>query len=352
MSGTLYSLVRSALFCLPAEASHGFALTALNLTHKLGLSGLLAADVSRLAQPKKVLGIEFPHLLGLAAGLDKNADHIDALQALGFGFLELGTLTPRPQPGNPKPRLFRIKSEQALINRMGFNNKGIEHACRQIGRRRSRGILGINLGKNFDTPVEQASNDYLIGLRRCYDLADYVTINISSPNTPGLRRLQFGDELNLLLDKLKTEQAALTQSSGRYVPLLIKMAPDLSTPEIKACCAGLLRHGIDGVIATNTTLDRSRITSSQYASEAGGLSGAPLTESATAVIAQIKSHVGDRLPIIGVGGIMSAEDAIAKLNAGADLLQIYSGFIFNGPALITDILRALLTIDSTARPRD
>lgn len=334
----LYRILREILFCLPAEASHDVALRAMALGERLGLSGLLAAR--GVGEPCTVMGIEFPHRVGLAAGLDKNADYVDALAALGFGFLEVGTLTPRPQPGNPKPRLFRLAAEQAIINRMGFNNKGIEHACARLARRRSQGVIGINIGKNFDTPVQQAVQDYQICLHACYALADYVTINISSPNTPGLRSLQLGDELNRLLDTLKQEQANLTAKHGRHVPLLVKLAPDLSEQELKSCCDSLTSRAIDGVIATNTTLNRSRIADSPYAGEAGGLSGAPLTEAATAVIAGIKSHVGSRLPIIGVGGIMSAADAQAKLDAGADLLQIYSGFIYHGPQLIDDILRA------------
>lgn len=335
----LYSLLRELLFCLPPEASHTAALRAMAIGNQLGVSGLVAARGA--GEPCTVMGIDFPHRVGLAAGLDKNADYVDALAAMGFGFIEVGTLTPRPQPGNPQPRLFRLRAEQAIINRMGFNNKGIEHACARISRRRSKCVVGINIGKNFDTPMEQAALDYLKCLQTCYALADYVTINISSPNTPGLRSLQLGDELNRLLDTLKQEQALLATRHKRYVPLLVKLAPDLSEPELKSCCDSLTSRAIDGVIATNTTLDRSHIQNSPYAGEAGGLSGAPLTEKATQVIARIKSHVGNRLPIIGVGGIMTAADAQAKLAAGADLLQLYSGFIYSGPALVDDILQAL-----------
>ncbi len=325
------------LFCLPAEASHDVALKAMAVSHRLGMSGLLASSGS--GESCTLMGIKFPNRVGLAAGLDKNADYVDALSALGFGFVEVGTLTPRPQPGNPKPRLFRLQKERAIINRMGFNNKGIAHACEQLEKRHSCGIIGVNIGKNFDTPVEQAAQDYLKCLQACHQLADYVTINISSPNTPGLRSLQFGDELNRLLDTLKQEQAVLTTRNGRYVPLLVKLAPDLTEQEIKSCCDSITSRSLDGIIATNTTLDKTRIANSPYAVEAGGLSGAPLTEKSTAIIAAIKSHVGKRLPIIGVGGIMSADDARAKLQAGADLLQIYSGFIYKGPALIDDILQ-------------
>lgn len=335
----LYKALRELLFCLPAETSHTVALQAMAAASQLHLSGLLAARTA--GEPCQLLGIHFPHRVGLAAGLDKNADYVDALAAMGFGFIEVGTLTPRPQAGNPKPRLFRLRAEQGIINRMGFNNKGVEHACAQLARRSSQGVVGINIGKNFDTPVEQAAQDYLLCLRTCYPRADYVAINISSPNTPGLRSLQLGDELNRLLDALKQEQANLKTRYERYVPLLVKLAPDLSAAELRSCCDSLLSRAIDGVIATNTTLDRSRIPDSRYKAEAGGLSGAPLTGASTAVIAQIKSHVGTRLPIIGVGGIMSAADAQAKLDAGAELLQLYTGFIYHGPALIDDILRQL-----------
>lgn len=312
----------------------------MNLSRRLGLSALLAADTERFAQAKTVMGIKFPHLVGLAAGLDKNADYIDALDALGFAFLELGTLTPRPQPGNPRPRLFRLKSEQAIINRLGFNNKGIDYALDKIRKRKSSGIIGINIGKNFDTPVEQASQDYLSCLRSCYCLADYITINISSPNTPGLRSLQLGDELNKLLDELKQEQSRLNQEFGRYVPLAVKLAPDLSDEEIQSCCNSLVSREIDGVIATNTTLDRQSISRHKLAGETGGLSGAPLTQLSCSVLKKIKSHVGDLIPIIGVGGIMNAEQALARIEAGADLLQIYTGFIYSGPDLISEILSA------------
>lgn len=335
----LYKLLRNALFCLPPEASHDIALKGMDAANMLGLSGLVAARGA--GEPCHLMGIDFPNRVGLAAGLDKNGDHIDALSAMGFGFIEIGTLTPRPQPGNPKPRLFRLKAEQAIINRMGFNNKGIAHACERLSRRRSQSVVGVNIGKNFDTPVENAAQDYLQCLQTCYEFADYVTVNISSPNTPGLRTLQLGDELNKLLNALKTEQVALASKHKRDVPLLVKLAPDLTETEIKSCCDSLLANGIDGVIATNTTLDRSGVSGSRFANEAGGLSGAPLTVASTAVIAQIKSHVGDRLPIIGVGGIMTAAHAQAKLQAGADLLQLYSGFIYNGPALIDDILKGI-----------
>lgn len=328
---------------MPAEASHTFALKAMNVSNGLGLSGLLAAKTDAHAQPKTVMGINFPHIVGLAAGLDKNADYIDALHAYGFGFIEIGTLTPRPQPGNPKPRMYRLVSEQAIINRLGFNNKGVEYALEKISRRRSQGIVGINIGKNFDTPVENANEDYIKCLRQCYSYADYVTVNISSPNTPGLRSLQFGDELNSLLDELKQEQSKLNIQWQRYVPIAVKLAPDMDDDQIQSCCESLLSREIDGVIVTNTTLDRSRIKQHPLAQQAGGLSGSPLTELSCDVLRKIKSHVGDRIPIIGVGGIMSGQQAVERLAAGADLLQIYTGFIYQGPELISEILSAVST---------
>lgn len=336
----MYSFLRNLLFCLPAEASHKLALNTMSLSRQIHLSPLIAADNKGLATPKTVMGVEFPHIVGLAAGLDKNADHIDALEALGFGFVEVGTLTPRPQPGNPKPRLFRLASEQAIINRMGFNNKGIDHALKKIAQRRGNAVLGINIGKNFDTPVEQANDDYIICLQKSYEFADYITINISSPNTPGLRTLQYGDELNGLLDSLKQEQARLEVMHGRHVPLAVKLAPDLTDDEIRTCCESIKSRDIEGIIATNTTLDKSKVKQHKHGSEAGGLSGAPLTEAACEVVGKIRDEVGSGFPIIGVGGIMNGEQAAARLDAGANLLQIYSGFIYSGPNLIRDILIA------------
>ena len=307
----------------------------------IGVSALLAANTAGKAQPKRVMGIDFPHVVGLAAGLDKNADYVDALSSMGFGFIEVGTLTPRPQPGNPKPRMFRLKPEQAIINRLGFNNKGIEYACENIAKLRNRGVLGLNIGKNFDTPVEQANQDYIHCLRRAYQLAEYITVNISSPNTPGLRNLQFGDEFNSLLDELKEEQARLQSQHKIYTPIVVKLAPDMTEEQIASCCESLLGREFDGVIATNTTLDRSLVASHPHAQEAGGLSGAPLSEKSCEVLKCIKAEVGERMPIIGVGGIMSADDAQKRLAAGADLLQIYTGFIYQGPPLIEQILSGI-----------
>lgn len=311
----------------------------MNWALRLGLIRFLAADTSSAAGPVRVMGLAFPHPVGLAAGLDKNGDYIDALAALGFAAIEIGTLTPRPQPGNPKPRMFRLQREQAIINRMGFNNKGIDHALARLAASRFDGIVGINIGKNFDTPVENAIEDYLICLRKCYSAASYVTINLSSPNTPGLRSLQFGEELAALLQAVMAQRDELASEQGRRVPIAVKIAPDLSDEELKDICAALLKHGVDGVIATNTTVDRDSIVNSQYRNEAGGLSGKPLTDKSTRILRKLREELADRIPVIAVGGIMTASDAASKFSAGADMVQLYSGFIYAGPALIEDILK-------------
>ena len=336
----MYRLLRAALFLLPAEASHDLALKAMSLVERLGLTGLIAARTRGLARETTVMGIRFPHRVGLAAGLDKNADHADALQGLGFAWLELGTLTPRPQSGNPKPRMFRLAPQHAIINRLGFNNKGIDYALAKLSTRRRKGIVGINIGKNADTPLEEANEDYLIGLRKAYPVADYIAINISSPNTPGLRSLQYGEELDSLLGALMAERRILAAALGRVVPIAVKLAPDMTIEELTLCCGKLVAHGVEGVIATNTTFDRERVAESEHAAETGGLSGAPLTEKACATLSHIKALVGDRMAIIGVGGIMTGGDAQARIEAGADLVQVYSGFIYAGPPLISDCLRA------------
>ena len=336
----MYNLLRKLLFCLPAEASHTLTLPLLDAAHATGLIGLIAARPSDAA-PVTVMGLNFPNPVGLAAGLDKNADHIDALAALGFGFLEVGTLTPRPQPGNSKPRLFRLREERAIINRMGFNNKGIDHALTSITRSKYKGVLGINIGKNFDTPVEAAAQDYLICMRKCYSAASYIVVNLSSPNTPGLRSLQFGDELRRLLAVLKEEQAMLTLSHGRKVPLAVKIAPDLEDHEIRLIAAALLENDIECAIATNTTLDRGAVQGSPFRDQAGGLSGAPLLAKSTHVIKVLADAVQTQLPIVGVGGIMSGADAAAKIEAGASLVQLYSGFTYRGPELISESVAAI-----------
>lgn len=337
----MYGLMRSVLFNLPTETSHTVAMGSLDLAHRMGLSSGLGGARKGCGQALTVMGIEFPNALGLAAGLDKNADHIDALAALGFGFIEIGTVTPRPQPGNPQPRLFRLSAQQAIINRMGFNNKGIDHALNRIRQSRFRGVLGINIGKNFDTPVEQAADDYLIGLRKAWPLASYIAVNLSSPNTPGLRTLQYGEELRRLLTLLKQEQLMLQQADGRHVPLVVKIAPDLSEEEVGLIASALLEFRIDGVIATNTTLSREGVADNPLHSEAGGLSGAPLRLAATRVVAQLARALDGQIPIIGVGGIASLADAQEKLDAGASLIQIYSGFIYQGPPLVRQIVEGL-----------
>jgi dihydroorotate dehydrogenase len=287
------------------------------------------------------MGLNFKNPVGLAAGMDKNGDYISALDALGFGFLEIGTVTPRPQPGNPKPRLFRLPEHQAIINRMGFNNLGIDHLLAQAKQSAYSGILGINIGKNFDTPIENATDDYLIGLRKAYASASYITINISSPNTKNLRQLQQGDEVKALIATLKDEQLKLQREQGFYVPLAIKIAPDLNDDEIAHIAKLLLEFEIDGVIATNTTISRDLIAGHPLANEAGGLSGAPVKDKATHVVRGLATELNGNVAIIAAGGILSAEDAQEKLNAGANLLQVYSGLIYRGPQLIEDIVKSL-----------
>ena len=334
-----YRLFRNLLFLLEPETAHDLALKGIGLAEKLKLTPNLLPRLPR--KPVKVMGLSFPNPVGLAAGLDKNADYIDGLSALGFGFIEVGTVTPRPQPGNPKPRLFRLPERQAIINRMGFNNLGVDHLLSQVARRRSASILGINIGKNFDTPVEQALDDYLIGMRKVYITADYITVNISSPNTPGLRNLQFGDSLKQLLCGIKEEQRKLAEEYDRYTPIAVKIAPDMNVDEIKTVAGVLREFAMDAAIATNTTLSRAGVEGLKHADEAGGLSGAPLTDKSTQVIAVLSAELGNQIPVIAAGGIMDAPSALAKLDAGARLIQLYTGFIYAGPRLIRDILIAL-----------
>lgn len=342
----MYKLLRDALFLFPAETSHSLALNSLKLVDTFGLSGFVAgkgAHTTAAAQPVRVMGLDFPNRVGLAAGLDKNGEYIDALAAMGFGFIEVGTVTPRPQPGNPKPRLFRLPEAQAIINRMGFNNRGIDYLLENVGKAKFQGIIGINIGKNFDTPVENAADDYLIGLRKAYPHAHYIAVNISSPNTPGLRKLQYGDDLKRLLTTLREEQAKLAEQYGRYVPVAIKVAPDLTEAEIREMAGVFSSVGIDGLIATNTTLDKTVVQGLRHAEEQGGLSGMPLTQHSTEVIRQFRAGLDSRIPIIGVGGVISGEAAKAKLDAGASLVQIYTGFIYRGPELIQECVRATMT---------
>jgi len=335
----LYPLLRPLLFSLDPETAHEVTLKLLNATYISGLSKLIYPAIDQ--KPLTVMGLDFKNPVGLAAGLDKNGDYINALAALGFGFVEIGTVTPRPQPGNPKPRLFRLPEHQAIINRMGFNNLGIDHLLTQVKQSRYSGILGINIGKNFDTPIENAADDYLIGLRKAYPSASYITINISSPNTKNLRQLQQGDEIKSLISALKEEQLKLQQEHGKYVPLALKIAPDLTTDEISHIAGLLLEFEIDGVIATNTTIARDLIAGHPLANEAGGLSGAPVKQQSTFVVRELAAELDGKIPIIAAGGILSAADAQEKLAAGASLVQIYSGLIYRGPQLIEDIVKNL-----------
>ena len=337
-----YTLLRPAMFALDAETAHHLTLNGLNAANKLGLMSLAA---SRPADdPRTAMGLTFPNPVGLAAGLDKNGEAIDALAALGFGFVEIGTVTPLPQPGNPKPRLFRIPEAQGIINRMGFNNEGVDALIANVKRAKFKGVLGINIGKNAVTPIEKAADDYLIGLRKVYEHASYVAVNISSPNTKNLRQLQGGDELDALLAQLKAEQEKLAQQHGRYVPLAVKIAPDLDTDQIKNIAALLMRHRIDGVIATNTTLSRDGVENLKHGNETGGLSGAPVRDKSTAVIRQLAAELQGALPIIGVGGILCGTDAAEKMQAGAMLVQVYSGLIYRGPALVGECADAIRNI--------
>lgn len=327
----LYNLARQCLFMLPTETSHEVALDAIGALERLKITPYL---LKQAEHPITVMGLEFKNAVGLAAGLDKNGDYISGLGALGFGFIEVGTVTPRPQSGNPQPRLFRIPQRQVIINRMGFNNKGVDYLVEQIKHCRYDGVLGVNIGKNFDTPIEHAIDDYLVCLRKVYEYASYVVINISSPNTPGLRDLQFGDSLDKLLGTLKQEQLRLSQSALNYVPLVLKIAPDMAPSEIEMVAEKLIQHEIDGVIATNTTVGREQLDGFSEAQEQGGMSGAPLFEKSTAVLKHLADCLGGKVPIIGVGGIQSSKDSVAKIEAGASLVQMYTGFIYHGHSLI------------------
>jgi len=338
----MYKFFRRFLFLLPAEASHDLALFSLSLANKIGLLNLIQDNNKHI--PVTVMGIEFPNKIGLAAGLDKNGKHIHALSKFGFGFIEIGTVTPKGQPGNPKPRLFRIPRERAIINRMGFNNHGIDNLIQNVNLAKDDGfdgVLGINIGKNLATSVEDAVSDYLIGLRQAYFYADYITVNISSPNTPGLRSLQYGEELDHLLARIKTEQMSLSLEFKKYIPIAIKVAPDLSDEEVKDVADSLLSNNMDALIATNTTLDKKVVEDLRHGNEAGGLSGEPVRDMSTRVIAEFHKHLKGQIPIIGVGGIASATDAKEKLDAGAALVQVYSGLIYEGPGLVKRILKEI-----------
>lgn len=330
----MYDLIRPLLFMLDAETAHGLTLYASDVAQRSNLSRLVNTPPADL--PVRVFGIDFPNPVGLAAGLDKNGDHLDGLAAMGFGFVEIGTVTPRPQAGNDKPRMFRLPEHQAVINRLGFNNGGIDALVRNVEAAQFRGVLGINIGKNKDTPNERAADDYLLCLERAYPLASYITVNISSPNTQGLRDLQEEDTLRRFIGTLRDAQERLAGVHGRRRPMLLKIAPDLSEAELDAMAEVLLASGIDGVVCTNTTVDHSAVQTHPHGNEVGGLSGRPLFQKSTEVLRGMKRRVGDRLPIIGVGGVLEGDDAATKIEAGASLVQVYSGLVYRGPRLINE----------------
>ncbi|MDP1698016.1 MAG: quinone-dependent dihydroorotate dehydrogenase [Xanthomonadaceae bacterium] len=340
----MYSLLRPALFGLDPERAHQQTLRLLDLAYHTGMCRLLWPQPKPLVT--RAFGLAFPNPVGLAAGLDKNGEHIDALFALGFGFIEIGTVTPRPQAGNPKPRLFRMRRHGALINRMGFNNAGVDALVRNVERSKRRGILGINIGKNKDTPNENAADDYLLCMQRVYGLADYLVVNISSPNTQGLRELQNEDALRQLLGALREQQERLGVMHGKRVPMLIKIAPDLDEAQIDSIALVLNEAHVDGVIATNTTVDRAMVLSDPRAHESGGMSGQPLYGRSTRVLRRLRARLDEHITLIGVGGVMSAADAAGKVAAGAALIQLYSGLVYSGPTLIRE------TVDAIRRRRE
>ena len=339
-----YALTRPFLFGMDPEAAHDLTLNAIARTQGTPLECLYRQ--TRVNDPITLAGLQFPNRVGLAAGLDKNARCIDGLGAMGFGFVEVGTVTPKPQPGNPQPRMFRIPQARALVNRLGFNNQGLEAFIANVRESKCRAqgkpmLLGLNIGKNALTPIEEATSDYLIALEGVYPHADYVTVNISSPNTKNLRALQSDDALDGLLGAIAVRREQLAAQQGRRVPLFVKIAPDLDADQVAVIAATLQRHGMDGVIATNTTISRAAVQGMAHADEAGGLSGAPVREASNHVIRQLRTALGPKFPIIGVGGIMSAADAVEKIHAGADVVQIYSGLIYEGPALVQRAARAI-----------
>jgi dihydroorotate dehydrogenase len=335
----LYRLARPLLFRLDPESAHRAGLSLLDALHRAHLTGLVAGSPPAL--PVRVMGIDFPNPVGLAAGLDKNGDHIDALLALGFGFIEVGAVTPRPQPGNPRPRIFRLPEARAVINRMGFNNLGVDHVVENLRRRKPQGIVGVNVGKNFDTPIERAAEDYVACFRKVHPYASFVTANVSSPNTKGLRDLQQDELLDQLLGELSRARTELGRLTGRKVPIAVKIAPDLDNAGIDAVAEKVLAHGFDAVIATNTTLSRAGVEHLKAGKEAGGLSGAPLKARSTEVVSRLSKLLNGRVPVIGVGGIESAQDAKDKLNAGAALVQLYSALVYEGPELVGKIVNGL-----------
>lgn len=338
----MYKLARTALFNLSAETAHDLAMDVIGAGNRLGMTKLMAPKVPSI--PREVMGITFENPVGLAAGLDKDGSCIDGLGSLGFGFIELGTVTPVGQPGNPKPRMFRVVEKEGLINRMGFNNKGVDNLIANVQKSNYKGVIGINIGKNLSTAVEDANSDYLHCLRKVYPHAGYIAVNLSSPNTPGLRKLQYGEALKSLLGSLKEEQAILTERYGRKVPLAVKIAPDMTHEEIAEVAGELVSFGLEGAIATNTTLDRESVMGLKFADEQGGLSGAPLTLKSTEVIRTLAGELSGKLPVIGVGGIMDGATAAEKIEAGAALVQLYSGFIYKGPQLIKEAAEAVYAV--------
>lgn len=345
----LYALARPLLFSLEPETAHHLTLPALRRAARYSLTDFIAKPDR---DPRTVMGIEFPNPVGMAAGLDKDGAYIDGLAALGFGFIEVGTVTPRAQPGNPLPRMFRLPAGHAVINRMGFNNGGVDAFVANVQSSRfyqeKQGVLGLNIGKNADTPIERAAEDYVHCLEKVYPYASYVTVNISSPNTKNLRQLQGASELDALLSQLKQTQRRLADRHGRYVPVTLKIAPDMDAEQVKNVADALLRHQIDGVIATNTTITRDAVKGMPHAEEAGGLSGRPVFELSNQIIRGLKAELGDALPIIGVGGIFNGDDAKAKIAAGASLVQLYTGLIYQGPALVRECAQALRPVKQDA----
>ena len=335
----MYNIIKFFLFLFSPEFAHHLAMKSLKIANYLGFLNLISKKPQ--CKPRVVMGLKFTNPIGLAAGLDKNAEYIDCLSKLGFGFIEVGTVTPRPQPGNPKPRSFRLTKEEGIINRFGFNNDGIDKVIENIKESKFKGILGINIGKNYDTPIDKAVDDYLACFRKSYLLASYITLNVSSPNTKNLRKLQEGESLDELLKKIKREQKILYKKYKKYVPFLLKISPDNTNAQLSFICKLLIRYKIDGVIATNTTISRSEVNKSKMRNESGGLSGRPLRSSSLKTLKFLKINLNGKIPIIGVGGIMSGEDGKEKVDNGADLIQIYSGLIFKGYRLIHELCRAI-----------
>jgi dihydroorotate dehydrogenase len=344
---TLYERLRPLLFALDAEAAHGLTLYALGVAQRSNLMRFVAQPPPE-PLPVRAFGIDFPNPVGLAAGLDKNGEHIDALGALGFGFIEVGTVTPRPQPGNPRPRLFRLPEHEAIFNRRGFNNAGVDALARNVEQAQWRGVLGNNIGKNTDTPNDRAADDYLACLDRVYPLASYVTVNVSSPNTPGLRDLQQGDPLQHLIAALMERREQLAVRHHTRKPILLKIAPDVDAAQMDGIARALSGSGIDGLICTNTTIDRADVAGAAHASESGGLSGKPLFQHSTEVLRGMRQRLGDSFPLVGVGGVLSGGDAADKFSAGASLVQIYSGLIYRGPWLLTECVEEIRRQHGTA----